>query len=96
MIDPHERDAGTPASTAADCNPWQTAGPILGDRAMRMLSGAFLLAMIYVAPDAPLRWFGLVGIVPLLAGLAGTFPFRKPMLRSACCVKALSEARARW
>lgn len=47
----------------------------LSDRAMRAAAGAVLLAMIFLAPEAPLRWFGLVGVVPLLTGLFGVCPF---------------------
>jgi hypothetical protein len=54
----------------------------LSDREVRILSGGFLLAMIFVAPDAPLRWFGLIGIVPLVTGIVGTCPIYKLMHRS--------------
>jgi hypothetical protein len=49
----------------------------LSDRAMRAAAGAVLLAMIFLAPEAPLRWFGLIGVVPLLTGLFGVCPFYK-------------------
>jgi hypothetical protein len=63
----------------------------LSDRAIRTLAGLFLLAMIFLAPDAPLRWFGLIGIVPLVTGVVGTCPFYKLMGRSTCPSK--SKAR---
>lgn len=49
----------------------------LSDRAMRAVAGAVLLAMIFLAPEAPLRWFGVIGIVPLATGLFGVCPFYK-------------------
>lgn len=51
----------------------------LSDRATRAVAGAILLAMIFLAPEAPLRWFGLVGIVPLATGLFGVCPFYRLM-----------------
>lgn len=47
------------------------------ERATRTLAGVVLLTMIFLAPEAPLRWFGLIGIVPLLTGLFGVCPFYK-------------------
>lgn len=49
----------------------------LSDRAMRAAAGAVLLALIFLAPEAPLRWFGVIGIVPLATGLFGVCPFYK-------------------
>jgi hypothetical protein len=49
----------------------------LSDRAMRAAAGAVLLALIFLAPEAPLRWFGVIGIVPLTTGLFGVCPFYK-------------------
>ncbi|TAN14764.1 MAG: DUF2892 domain-containing protein [Rhizobiaceae bacterium] len=60
----------------------------LSDRAIRTLSGLFLLAMIFLAPDAPLRWFGLIGILPLITGIVGTCPFYKLLGKSTCPSKA--------
>jgi len=65
----------------------------LSDRAIRTLAGLFLLAMIFLAPEAPLRWFGLIGIVPLVTGIVGTCPFYKLMGRSTCPSKANARAR---
>lgn len=53
------------------------------DRAMRTIAGAVLITMIFLAPEAPLRWFGLVGIVPLLTGLFGVCPFYRLIHRSS-------------
>lgn len=41
------------------------------DRALRVLLGVVLLALVFVGPQT--LW-GLVGIVPLVTGLVGTCP----------------------
>lgn len=41
------------------------------DRFARVVLGAFLLALVFVGPEAP---WGLVGIVPLLTGISGSCP----------------------
>ena len=38
------------------------------DRALRIIVGLVLLALVFVGPKTPLGWFG---IVPLLTGLTG-------------------------
>jgi hypothetical protein len=43
------------------------------DRIARIAAGLALMAAIPLA-DAPLRWIGLVGFVPLVTGLAGYCP----------------------
>ncbi len=40
------------------------------DRTLRIIIGAALLTLPFLL-DSPLRWFGLIGIMPLLTGLAG-------------------------
>lgn len=56
----------------------------LSDRAVRTLSGLFLIGLIFLAPNAPLRWLGLIGIVPLATGLVGTCPFYKLTGKTTC------------
>jgi hypothetical protein len=41
------------------------------DRVLRIGLGAGLIAMVFVGPQTPLGWLGLI---PLLTGLAGTCP----------------------
>jgi hypothetical protein len=41
------------------------------DRILRIALGVGLLAMVFVGPQTPLGWLGLV---PLLTGLFGTCP----------------------
>jgi DUF2892 family protein len=43
------------------------------DKVLRMVAGAVLLAMVFVI-DGSARWWGLVGLVPLLTGYAGYCP----------------------
>jgi hypothetical protein len=38
------------------------------DRTARIVVGLLLLALIFVL-DSPLRWYGLIGVVPLVTGL---------------------------
>lgn len=40
------------------------------DRPLRIIIGVSLLSLPFLF-DSPLRWLGLIGLVPLLAGLAG-------------------------
>lgn len=44
------------------------------DRAIRIILGIVLLALIWIYPDSPYRWWGLIGLIPLLTGLFGTCP----------------------
>lgn len=41
------------------------------DRALRIIVGIALIAMVFVGPQTMLGW---IGLVPLLTGLAGTCP----------------------
>lgn len=43
------------------------------DRWLRILVGLGLLALIVVL-DGAARWFGLIGLVPLITGMAGSCP----------------------
>lgn len=43
------------------------------DRVVRLALGAILLSLLFVLP-APFHWFGLIGLVPVLTGIAGTCP----------------------
>ena len=44
------------------------------DRLLRIMVGCALLAAV-VAASSAWRWLGLVGLLPLLSGLAGYCPF---------------------
>lgn len=41
------------------------------DRGLRVVAGVVLLALVFVGPQTPWGW---IGLVPLLTGLAGTCP----------------------
>lgn len=41
------------------------------DRALRVVAGLVLIALVFVGPQTPWGW---IGIVPLLTGLAGWCP----------------------
>lgn len=43
------------------------------DRVLRIVAGAVLLALVFVL-DGSARWWGLVGLVPLITGFAGYCP----------------------
>jgi hypothetical protein len=43
------------------------------DRIIRVIAGLALLSLLFLV-DGNARWFGLIGIVPLLTGLAGRCP----------------------
>lgn len=57
------------------------------DRIIRVVVGLALLALIVVFPDASWKWWGLVGLVPLLTGLVGTCPLYSIFGLSTCPVK---------
>ena len=41
------------------------------DRGLRVIAGLVLLALVFVGPQTPWGW---IGLVPLLTGLAGRCP----------------------
>lgn len=43
------------------------------DKAVRIIAGLVLLSLIFIL-DGTARWWGLVGIVPLLTGTLGWCP----------------------
>jgi hypothetical protein len=49
----------------------QNVGTI--DRAVRVVIGVALLALLFLS-DSPARWWGLVGLVPLLTAAIGYCP----------------------
>lgn len=50
------------------------------DRALRVMVGLALLALVFVGPQTPLGWLGLV---PLLTGLVGFCPLYRLILPSS-------------
>ncbi|CAA0088567.1 Uncharacterised protein [Starkeya nomas] len=53
------------------------------DRTLRILVGLVLLSLLFVL-DGGARWFGLVGLVPLLTGLVGNCPLYSVFGFSSC------------
>jgi len=54
------------------------------DRAIRVLIGAGLLAIVFVGPQTPWGW---LGVVPLLTGLIGSCPLYTLFGIGTCSVK---------
>ena len=44
------------------------------DRTLRVIVGIVILLQFFVFPASPLRYWALVGLVPLLTGLVGYCP----------------------
>ncbi len=44
------------------------------DRTLRIVAGLAILALFFVYPDSVWRWAALIGLVPLLTGIAGRCP----------------------
>lgn len=53
------------------------------DRVLRIVVGLALLSLVFVI-DGPARWWGLVGLVALLTGLARTCPLYSLVGISTC------------
>jgi hypothetical protein len=55
------------------------------DRVARVVLGLFLLSMVFFGLET---WLGLIGIVPLVTGLAGTCPLYTLFGLSTCSFDA--------
>ena len=53
------------------------------DRIVRIVVGLILLSLPLWL-DSPWRWLGLIGIMPLITGLAGRCPSCRPLGRATC------------
>ena len=42
------------------------------DRVIRVIVGVALLSLLFT--DSPYKWFGLIGLIPLLTGITGFCP----------------------
>lgn len=60
------------------------------DRALRVLLGVVLLSLVFVL-DTPARWWGLVGVVPLLTGLFSLCPLYSLLGISSCPINTASR-----
>ena len=54
------------------------------DRAMRIILGLVLIAMVFVGPATPWGW---IGVVPLLTGLVGFCPLYRLVGINTCALK---------
>ena len=54
------------------------------DRALRIIVGIVLLALVFVGPQTPWGW---IGIVPLVTGLVGMCPIYSILGINTCGVK---------
>jgi hypothetical protein len=55
------------------------------DRALRILVGLGLLALVFVGPQTPWGW---IGLVPLLTGLVGYCPLYSLLGINTCSLKS--------
>jgi hypothetical protein len=54
------------------------------DRALRVIAGIVLISLVFVGPQTP---FGWIGVVPLLTGLAGWCPVYTLLGLNTCPAK---------
>ncbi|RMF09299.1 MAG: DUF2892 domain-containing protein [Alphaproteobacteria bacterium] len=54
------------------------------DRAARIIAGLVLLSLFFLYPDAPWRYWTLIGIIPLLTGLISNCPLYSLLGISTC------------
>lgn len=55
------------------------------DRAVRIVLGCALLALVFVGPHT---WFGLIGLVPLLTGIFGFCPLYRVIGVRTCSAES--------
>lgn len=61
----------------------RNAGTI--DRGLRILAGLVLLSLVFIGPQTPWGW---VGLVPLLTGLVGMCPLYSVLGINTCAMKS--------
>lgn len=54
------------------------------DRALRIIVGLALLALVFIGPQT---WWGLIGLIPLATGLFSTCPLYSMLGMSTCPLK---------
>ena len=54
------------------------------DRVLRVIGGAVLVSLVFVGPETPWGW---IGVVPLVTGLIGNCPVYSLLSISTCPVK---------
>ncbi|HUH60817.1 MAG TPA: DUF2892 domain-containing protein [Candidimonas sp.] len=60
------------------------------DRALRVVVGLALLSLVFLL-EGDNRWWGLVGLMPLLTGLAGNCPAYSLLGVSTCPMKGSTK-----
>ena len=54
------------------------------DRTLRVIAGAALVSLVFVGPETPWGW---IGMVPLVTGLVGNCPVYSLLGISTCPIK---------
>jgi len=54
------------------------------DRVLRVIAGAALVSLVFVGPETPWGW---IGLVPLVTGLVGNCPVYSLLGISTCPIK---------
>ena len=54
------------------------------DRVLRVVAGAALVSLVFVGPETPWGW---IGVVPLVTGLLGNCPVYSLLGISTCPIK---------
>ena len=54
------------------------------DRVLRVVAGAALVSLVFVGPQTPWGW---IGVVPLVTGLLGNCPVYSLLGSSTCPIK---------
>jgi hypothetical protein len=54
------------------------------DRTLRVIAGAALVSLVFVGPETPWGW---IGIVPLVTGLVGNCPVYSLLGISTCPIR---------
>jgi hypothetical protein len=57
------------------------------DKVLRIVAGLAILSLVFIV-EGSARWWGLVGLVPLLTGLTGWCPLYAPFGLNTCPMKS--------
>jgi hypothetical protein len=57
------------------------------DKVLRIVAGLAILSLVFIL-EGSARWWGLVGLVPLLSGLTGWCPLYAPFGIKTCPMKS--------
>lgn len=55
------------------------------DRALRIIAGLVLLSLVFIGPQTPWGW---IGLVPLVTGLVGFCPVYRILGINTCALKS--------